>query len=68
MDKFDLSQCSSSATTSLLNALFEDVCEDDETPSGPVKDEVDQYFKDKQGPECAIASHASLLLRSEIGD
>jgi hypothetical protein len=51
MDKPDFSQRSSS---SLLNSLFEDVPEDDETPSGPVKDELDRYFKEKEGPECAI--------------
>ena len=46
---------------SLLNSLFDDVNEDDETPSRPVKDELDRYFKDKEGPECAVASDASLL-------
>lgn len=58
-DKSHLSQHSSSSN--LLNSLFEDsdVPEDDETPFGPVKDEVDRYFKDREGPECAI--DASLL-------
>ena len=52
MDKSNFSQHSSSS--SLLNSLFEDVPEDDETPSMPVRDELDRYFKDKEGPECAI--------------
>jgi hypothetical protein len=57
MDRSDLSRHSSSSN--LLNSLFEDVPEDDKTPPRPVKDEVDRYFKDKEGPECAI--DASLL-------
>ena len=44
-DKSHLSQHSSSSN--LLNSLFEDsdVPEDDETPFGPVKDEVDRYLR-----------------------
>ena len=56
MDKSNISQHSSS---NLLDSLFEDVSKDDETLSGPVKDELDWYFNDREGPECAM--DASLL-------
>ena len=51
MDKSNISRQSSS---NLLDSLFEDVSEDDETPSGPVKDELDRYFSDREGPECTM--------------
>ena len=56
-DKYNFSQHSS--LSNLLNSLSEDVPEDDKTPLGPAKDEVDRYFRNREGPEYVI--YASLL-------
>src|SRR5271168_4938321 len=55
MDKSNFSQHSSSS--SLLNSLFEDVPEDDETPSRPVKDELDRYLRTRRDPSAPLMHH-----------
>ena len=51
MDKANLSRHLSSSN--LLDTLFEDIPQDDKI-CGPVKDEEDRCFKDKEGPECTM--------------